>query len=77
MTVIKLKTDISAPDCCRDCPFIEYVDEIDYGELMGWATAYCGLDNNLESIIGDTRDPDCGIDRLKNCPIVSFESGVQ
>lgn len=60
MTVIKLKNDLEVPDCCDQCPFIEYVDEIEYGEFVGWATAYCGIDDN-KSIIGDTRDPDCGL----------------
>lgn len=77
MTIIKLKDDLVVPDNCIDCPFIEYIDEVDYGELTGWSTAYCRCLHNSESIIGDTRDPDYGHGRLKNCPIISFESGVQ
>lgn len=73
MTTIKIKGDLAPVKTCMDCPFIDYVDEVEYGELSGWATAYCRLLHGTESIIGDTRDTECGDKKLDNCPIISIE----
>lgn len=70
MTIIKLKGDLVPVENCTNCPFIDYIDEMDYG----WATAYCKAIPSLnEGIIGDTRDENCGDGKLDNCPLISVE----
>ncbi len=76
MTTIKLNCNLKI-NGCSDCPFINYNDVIDFGEITGEYEANCLL---LE------KDNDCLIypndkytnyyvrdDKLPNCPIISVE----
>lgn len=57
---------------CSDCPFLDTIDELDYGEITGRYTHYCKLINDLNnSIVGD--ETGYFYEKHPNCPIVSVE----
>ena len=69
MTTIRLKNDLKPVNRCYECPFIEYQEETEFGEICGY-TAFCSLSG---SIIGDTRDhSDQDDKKLDDCPIISI-----
>lgn len=78
MTTIKLKTDLKIAGC-NGCPFIEYQDILDYGEITGEYNAYCELlegeypDMDCKEYDEVHRDEYVREDRRPNCPIISVE----
>ena len=56
---------------CGNCPFLQVIDETDYGELTGVSSCYCGLMKDGEDFLGDNMDSSWEDQKHPNCPIIS------
>ena len=60
---------------CSDCPFLDSIEELDYGEITGRYTLFCKLLNDFnDSIVGD--ETGYFHEKHPNCPIISVEKEV-
>lgn len=78
MTTIKIKTDLTNFKGCDSCPFIEYTNILDYGEITGEYNANCGLlDGNMNETDCKEYDRDghewVREDKRSDCPIIEFK----
>lgn len=79
MVNIKLNLDELEIKGCLYCPFHYCYESLDYGEVTGQDTCYCGLikeikksyicDRDYGQVLGDV---DYYETKLKDCPIISI-----
>lgn len=75
MTIIKVKSNLSKPNGCEDCPFFDYQECTEYGETTGECNITCGISGDLEWITTNVNGiEEAAEEIIKNCPIISFEN---
>lgn len=77
MTIIKVKSKISKPEMCSECPFFSWYDITTYGECTGEVGIVCNISEEEDKCIRCSGyDMEDEAEKLfKNCPIISIEDG--